>query len=256
MKSYPNDPLINRKYNYLYKTTNKINGKIYMGVHRTDNLNDGYLGSGILLKRAIDKYGIENFSKDIIEFFDTYKDALNAEKKIVNEKFIERDDVYNCKEGGFGNCKWSSKQLKRLSIAAKKRWENIDYKIKMKEKCYDNPERNLKISKAVKTWIKNNKNKHKNRMLKINTNPEKIKKTAFTHTGMKRSEATKNNIKNGIIESMKKDPNKRLRRSGKGMIYIYNAETNVSKRINKDDHIPRGWVRGVGGKNRNSKWKI
>ena len=52
-------------YFYLYQIINKLNDKIYVGVHKTDNLNDGYMGSGKILNRAIKKYGVENFEKDI-----------------------------------------------------------------------------------------------------------------------------------------------------------------------------------------------
>ena len=54
------------KYHIIYKTTNLINGKIYVGMHSTDNLNDGYLGSGWILKQAIKKYGKENFKGEVL----------------------------------------------------------------------------------------------------------------------------------------------------------------------------------------------
>lgn len=88
--------------NYLYKITNLINNKIYIGVHKTDNIDDGYMGSGKIIKSAIKKYGIENFKKDILEIFDTYDAALLKEAEIVTDEFLLRTDVYNLRRGGTG----------------------------------------------------------------------------------------------------------------------------------------------------------
>ena len=235
-----NNPNINRKYNYLYKITNKINNKIYIGVHRTNNLNDSYMGSGKILKRAIKKYGIENFNKDIINFFETYREALDAEKQIVNQDFLKGNNIYNLKEGGYGNCKWSDKALQRLSEAATKRWQNPEYQ-KLMKVSLNSVSRKNKISKKVKEWIKNNPDAHKARMLKINKNPNKIKKTAASHLGMKRSNKAKENISNGIINSLK-NPIIRQNRSGKGLVYIYNPIIDIVKRFNKNENLPKGWI--------------
>ena len=64
-----------KKYNYFYKITNNINNHFYYGIHSTDNLNDGYMGSGSRLHAAYKKYGIENLSKDILKYFDTREEC-------------------------------------------------------------------------------------------------------------------------------------------------------------------------------------
>lgn len=48
-------------YHFVYKTTNTINKKYYYGVHTTSDIDDGYMGSGVLLRRSIKKYGKESF---------------------------------------------------------------------------------------------------------------------------------------------------------------------------------------------------
>jgi hypothetical protein len=68
-----------KEFNFIYITTNLINGKQYIGDHSTNNLNDNYLGSGRpYLKRALSEYGKENFKREIIEFFDTKEEAFNT----------------------------------------------------------------------------------------------------------------------------------------------------------------------------------
>lgn len=89
------------KYHYCYKITNLINNKYYYGIHSTNNLNDGYMGSGKLLKCAIKKYGIENFKKEIIKFFNTLEELSEFEKEIVNEITLKDTSCYNLVKGGY-----------------------------------------------------------------------------------------------------------------------------------------------------------
>ena len=82
----------------IYKITNKLNNKFYIGMHKTTNLNDGYMGSGKLIQRAIEKHGAENFTKEILHVFDNETDMRNKEKELV----ILSENSYNLLEGGKG----------------------------------------------------------------------------------------------------------------------------------------------------------
>lgn len=84
----------------IYKTTNKINGKCYIGA--SNGNNPRYLGSGTALKKAIKKYGVENFVLEILETFDTEDEMYAREAEIVNEDFVSSTLTYNCKLGGRG----------------------------------------------------------------------------------------------------------------------------------------------------------
>lgn len=92
----------NMKYYYLYKVTDLITAKFYIGVHETENLDDGYLGSGKRITNAIRKYGKPRFSKEILEFFDNATNMYLREAEIVTEEFCSRKDVLNLAPGGFG----------------------------------------------------------------------------------------------------------------------------------------------------------
>jgi len=85
---------------FLYQTTNLLNGKIYVGVHKTNNLDDDYLGTGTLIKQAIKKYGKQNFKRVILEMFDTADSMYLRESQVVTKAFTDREDVYNIRVGG------------------------------------------------------------------------------------------------------------------------------------------------------------
>lgn len=88
-------------YHFVYKITNILNKKFYIGKHSTENLDDGYMGSGVVIRNAIKKYGKENFTKEIIKFFDSDQTAYEFEYEITEG--IEKDkNSYNQRRGGVG----------------------------------------------------------------------------------------------------------------------------------------------------------
>lgn len=129
---------MDKNHHFLYRITNKVNSHYYIGIHSTDNLNDGYMGSGALLKEAIKEFGIENFTREIIDSFDTRKQALAVEAETVNLQLLSDPKCYNLIVGGnigmqtvsskralFNkrNKAIYSKDATELVISTEKRWD-------------------------------------------------------------------------------------------------------------------------------------
>ena len=89
-------------YHIIYETINLINQKKYIGMHVTENLQDKYLGSGKSLKYAINKYGRQNFKRNILFIFDNEQDMRNKEEELVTEEIIKDKNYYNMVLGGKG----------------------------------------------------------------------------------------------------------------------------------------------------------
>jgi len=95
-------PRKQKKYHYIYKTTCQVTGKFYVGMHSTDDLDDGYLGSGKILGYSIGKHGRENHKKEILEFCETRNELKKREAEIVNEELLTDPLCINLKYGGDG----------------------------------------------------------------------------------------------------------------------------------------------------------
>lgn len=124
---------------YFYKITNNINGKYYYGVHHTENINDGYMGSGVLLWRAYNKYGQENFTKEIVKYFNSSEEMYDYERQVVNEDEVKNKQCYNVSIGGGGNYlkSLSDEQMteyrKKMSNTIKEKFNTPEYKEKFSE---------------------------------------------------------------------------------------------------------------------------
>lgn len=90
-------------YGYIYKTTNKINNKIYIGQHAKSSWDASYFGSGLLLRYAVKKYGINNFSCELLEWCED-ANKLNEREIYWIKHYNSMDPLigYNMTEGGHG----------------------------------------------------------------------------------------------------------------------------------------------------------
>ena len=119
-------------YHYIYKTTNLVNEKFYIGMHSTSNLEDGYIGSGKRLWLSIKKYGRENFKMEILEFLPDRNSLKTREEQVVNESLLQDPLCMNLRLGGGGMQSGSSvsdETRKKISINSKSGTEEVRKKI-------------------------------------------------------------------------------------------------------------------------------
>lgn len=209
----------------IYKITNNVDNKIYVGKHKTQNKNDDYFGSGLLLKRAIEKYGIDKFKKEIL-FECLNEEELNQkEKDIVNEEFIARLDTYNIKLGGQGGFDYIN-----------------DNKLNIYENHSNQSKENIKkaTEKSKKLFEDKSSDWYKERCKKVSNGLLLYYSTNLGHfTGLKHTNETKRKIA---------EKNKHLtgdRNSQFGTCWVHIGTRN--KKIKKEDiqkYISQGWLKG------------
>lgn len=183
-----------RMYIYIYKITNKLNNKEYIGVHKTECIDDDYMGSGTAITNAIKKYGKNQFNKQILEYFNTEEEAYFRESQIVNENYVKSQNTYNQTIGG--NKPPSRKNVPMTDIGKQKikKWVNTEQgktnsinggKIGWERKGGWTEE---EIAKRVKT--RKEKNNYSTDMSKCHT-PEAIKKRVESRKANNRSRLLK-----------------------------------------------------------------
>jgi hypothetical protein len=212
-----------QQYHYVYKITNLLDGKIYIGKHSTSKIDDEYMGSGLLLNRAIKKYGVENFKKEIIQFFDTSEEAFECEKDLVTEDFVMSNETYNMTTGGNGS--WHScnrfddpktieNRRKAGSISLKNRWQDPERRKKMIEQ----------IAERNRQQFKEGRRK------------------APDWTGKTHQEETKEKIGKANAISQLGEKNSQY-----GTCWIHSLEEKISKKIKKEEleqWLSQGWIKG------------
>jgi hypothetical protein len=205
----------NKRFHFTYKTTNLINGRYYLGMHSTNRLDDGYLGSGKRLYYELNKYGRDNFKFEILKQFESREQLVQAEIKLITEHDLKNPNCLNCKPGGEGGFLDST----RMDNAERKRRfldkmsNDSEYREGFLDKCRENYPKTLGKYKALGThdYATFKGKKH---------TPETIEK----------------------MKESKKDYGKGSTNSQYGTCWITNEVEN--KKIYKGDSIPQGWKLG------------
>ena len=205
-----------RKYHYIYKTTCNVTGRYYIGMHSTDNLNDGYMGSGKRLWFSLKYHGKENHTKEILEFLPSRALLKEREKELVNKELLSDGLCMNLKEGGDGGF-LNEEHMMKCSKAG-----NLAFKEKLEHDKEFFKKRSEKYSDLIKKT-------HSSGKIKYNTFEGK---QHSIETKQKMSESSKGM---GVGES----------NSQYGTCWI--TKDGVNKKIKKEDleiYLNEGWVKG------------
>lgn len=206
---------------YIYKTTCNVTGRWYVGMHSTINLEDGYMGSGIILRHSIRKYGVENHTKEILEFLPTREELVLREIEIINKELISDGKCMNLKEGGEGG--FSDDKHKENFLTDGYKNSRISFN---KHYAEDEEFRNKIILR-----LKNNaKRAYLNGKLNGRTN----------FKDKNHSEETKQ-----LISEKKKGTGTGETNSQYGTCWI--TKNGINKKIKKEDletHLNEGWLKG------------
>lgn len=214
-----------KKFYVIYQITNNLNGKIYIGKHKTNNLDDDYMGSGKILNDAFKKYSLENFTKTIL-FYLQNEDEMNLlEKMVVTKEFCDRDDTYNLNVGGDGGWSYANKHHNNKRNHRRTGYIMLDENGK---NAFDRARENY-TAEQFKDYCQRISDGVK----------EFISKNGPVWLGKHHTEETKRKIgkANSISQSSK-------RNSQYGTRWICNDLTKETKKILKTDSIPDGWRQG------------
>lgn len=204
------------KYHFIYKTTNIINQKYYIGMHSTNDISDGYLGSGTRLWRSIQHYGRENFKVEILEYLTDRESLRKREAEIVDLEKLKDPLCMNLTVGGYGELsraacskggKLNGYHIRKLGNYG---WKRQDYK------------QGNNFRKAVSDGLK-----------------MKWKRDGHPWSGRSHSEEARKKI--GTANSVKQagELNSQF-----GTRWISNEDQKISKRILKTEEVPVGWIIG------------
>ena len=212
----------------IYEIRNNKNGKVYIGKHKTKDINDNYMGSGKLIKRSIEKYGIENFTKTILFELETEQEMNEKEAEIVNEEFARCESNYNLMVGGQGGN--TSK-----FIDYEKRSKNEDWLLATLENSEKGIEAIKWLYKNDKEWLDKKTSKFSSSIKEYYENGGK---NGFF--GKQHSEEFKEKMKGHTRQKGEKN-------SQFGSMWIHSLTKKVSKKIKKDEFPEfetQGWFKG------------
>jgi hypothetical protein len=205
----------NKKYHFTYKTTNLINGRYYLGMHSTNYIDDGYIGSGKRLWYEIRKYGKNNFKLEILNYFNSREELVQAEINLITEEDLKNINCLNCKSGGEGGftdtIRMSNQERKRRFL--EKLQNDIEFRENHIERCRQRfPEG---LGKYIQKGIHNH----------------------ATFKGKKHTPETVEKIRQAKIGLGKGEKNSQY-----GTKWITNGIVN--KKIKKTEIPPEGWMVG------------
>lgn len=241
---------------YIYKVTNIINNKVYIGRHLVRSKvyeaeSDSYYGSGVYIKRALKKYGKINFKKEVLEYLETREDADVRERYWIQYYNSTDSDIgYNLSKGGTGfdaessqyaRSRMTDEQKHLRAEKTKQTYQDPTIRNRVSEKskrqwAEKSVEQREEITRKMKEyWKSGGSDKRREYFRKLKQNPEAYSQYI-------------NNVKKGILEAKERNPELRFLREkisqrtaaqrSETLLKLY-AECPLYKKLNTECNYPK-----------------
>jgi hypothetical protein len=200
-----------KKYNFVYLTTNLINGKQYVGDHSTNNINFSksktYFGSGKIIRDAIKLYGRKNFKKEVLEEFKTKTGAFLAQEKYISKYDTLIPNGYNISPKGGNQVFGGMSKNGRLNISNARKGKKLS--VEHIKHLSNSHMGHIVLKETIEKIRKTNTGKKRSK--------ETIQKIILSKQNM--SQETKDKIKTNTKLAMKRfEVKERMSKSLKGKI--------------------------------------
>lgn len=202
-----------RKFHYIYKIV-RDDGKYYIGMHSTDNLEDGYFGSGKRITRSIKKHGLVRHTKTVLEFLPSRLLLKEREKELITNEVRNDDKCFNIAPGGGGG--WVGNPNSLIPLL--------------------DPEVRARASKNAGITVKRRMAEDADYAVRMRKSLQERMKPEFTFAGKRHSEETK--------QKMRKPKNVGESNSQFGTCWVTNGKPIKIRKEQLDEYIRNGYSLG------------
>jgi hypothetical protein len=239
---------------FLYKTTWQPTGEFYCGMHKTEQVDDGYLGSGLRLIRKLKKHGRNGFTREILSFHSSFDELKQAERELITKEMLQNPLCLNLVIGGLGGIGPGLLGTKLGAARTKWLWKNDPLFRERQLRIVSaagrvgclHPISREAFSLGAKTAQTPEAKRSRIETMKVNQHQQGARNSQFGTTCISHSEHGTKRVTLTEVESWLEAG--WVRGSNIGTCFIHHLDHEKAKLVPQtavEDWVAQGWARGM-----------